>query len=175
MHILPANVSDIEQILRIYEDARLYMRKTGNAHQWAGGYPSREILMEDLAAGRLFLCVEGEEILGVFCFFIGEDPTYRVIEGAWTDDRRPYGVIHRIAVAASAHGRGVAAFCFAYAMERAVSVRIDTHRDNRPMQRALEKNGFVLCGIIHLANGDPRLAYQKIRAEGGECRGADRA
>lgn len=28
------------------------------------------------------------------------------------------------------------------------------------MQHLLEKNGFVRCGIIHLANGAPRIAYQ---------------
>ena len=28
------------------------------------------------------------------------------------------------------------------------------------MQHLLEKNGFVRCGIIHLADGAPRIAYQ---------------
>ena len=26
----------------------------------------------------------------------------------------------------------------------------------------LEKNGFVQCGIIHLSNGDERIAYEKV-------------
>jgi hypothetical protein len=30
------------------------------------------------------------------------------------------------------------------------------------MQRSLEKNGFARCGIIHLASGDERIAYQKV-------------
>ena len=34
---------------------------------------------------------------GAFVFFIGEEPTYRIIEdGAWIDDG-PYGTIHRVA------------------------------------------------------------------------------
>lgn len=33
------------------------------------------------------------------------------------------------------------------------------------MQHVLEKNGFVRCGIIHLENGDPRIAYQYVRPE----------
>ena len=40
-------------------------------------------------------------------------------------------------------------------------LRIDTHHANKIMQHVLEKNGFRKCGIIHLANGDPRLAYEK--------------
>jgi len=102
---------------------------------------------------------ESGEILGVFCYFLGEDPTYQSIEdGAWINDR-PYGVIHRIAVAV--HQRGVASACFSWCYAACGNVKIDTHRDNIPMQRSLEKNGFSRCGIIHLANGDPRIAYQK--------------
>ena len=29
------------------------------------------------------------------------------------------------------------------------------------MQHLLEKNGFVRCGIIYVANGTPRIAYQR--------------
>ena len=41
------------------------------------------------------------------------------------------------------------------------NVRIDTHEDNYVMQNMLKKLGYTYCGIIHLENGDPRLAYQK--------------
>ena len=30
------------------------------------------------------------------------------------------------------------------------------------MQHNMKKHGFSYCGIIYLANGDERLAYQKI-------------
>jgi len=33
------------------------------------------------------------------------------------------------------------------------------------MQNCLQKSGFVYCGIIHLANGDPRRAYDWIKGE----------
>ena len=33
------------------------------------------------------------------------------------------------------------------------------------MQHNIEKHGFTYCGIIYLANGDERLAYQKISHE----------
>ena len=41
------------------------------------------------------------------------------------------------------------------------NIRIDTHRDNKIMQHNIEKHCFTYCGIIYLANGDERLAYQK--------------
>ena len=39
-------------------------------------------------------------------------------------------------------------------------LRADTHADNIPMQSCLQKNGFAYCGVIYLANGDPRRAYE---------------
>ena len=42
------------------------------------------------------------------------------------------------------------------------SIRVDTHEDNIGMQKLLEKCGFEKCGIIHLENGDPRVAYEKV-------------
>ena len=29
------------------------------------------------------------------------------------------------------------------------------------MQNLLEKHGFIRCGIIYVANGTPRIAYQR--------------
>ena len=48
-----------------------------------------------------------------------------------------------------------------FAFQHTDTLRIDTHEDNKTMQALLTKNGFSYCGIIHLENGDPRLAYQK--------------
>lgn len=31
------------------------------------------------------------------------------------------------------------------------------------MQHLLQKNGFVYCGVIHLANGAPRLAFERAQ------------
>ena len=57
--------------------------------------------------------------------------------------------------------KGVGSFCMNWAYEQFPNVKIDTHRDNVVMQNMLKKNGFVYCGIIHLVNGEERLAFQK--------------
>lgn len=156
-----AEMADLPRILEIYESARQYMRSTGNPHQWGSTHPAAALLLEDIAQRRLYVCMDTDQIVGVFCYFQGTDPTYlHIYEGSWQNDA-PYGVIHRIAV--DAHQKGVASFCFDYALSRCADLRIDTHRDNVPMQRALEKNGFIRCGIIYLANGAERIAFQKTR------------
>ncbi|MBE6590044.1 MAG: GNAT family N-acetyltransferase [Ruminococcaceae bacterium] len=159
MNIEVATYERVSEILEIYAAARAYMRENGNMEQWAGNYPSRETVLSDIDAGHLYLCTEEKEIYGVFCYFEGEDPTYReIFDGAWRNDL-PYGVMHRVAVAK--HQRGVASFCFSYCYDRCRNLKIDTHKDNIPMQRALEKNGFDKCGTIYLESGDPRIAYQR--------------
>ena len=160
MTVRRATYADLPAVLEIYAQARQYMKESGNPNQWGDTYPPACVVEEDISLGRCYVCMDGDEMAGVFCFFKGTDPTYAVIyEGDWLNDR-PYGVMHRVAVAK--RGRGVAQGCFDYAMEQCESLRIDTHRDNKPMQSALQKNGFVYCGIIYLANGAERLAYQKI-------------
>ena len=159
MKIRPACPRELDGIMKIYADARAFMKENGNPEQWGDHYPPRELICEDIARGCCRVCECDGEIVGVFYYAEGEDPTYRVIEGgAWLNDL-PYGVIHRIAT--DRQRRGVASFCFAWALDRCKNLKIDTHRDNLPMQRSLAKNGFTRCGIVHLADGDERIAYQK--------------
>ncbi len=161
MTIRQATAADLLSVMQIYEEARVFMRQSGNATQWSGGYPSEEIVRRDMEKQSLFVCEEDGELLGVFYFAKENDPTYGVIyEGTWLNEL-PYAVIHRVAISAKSHGKGVGAFIFQTGFEWCSNLKIDTHRDNIPMQRSLEKNGFQRCGIIHLLNGEERIAYQK--------------
>ena len=138
---------DLPQILQIYAHAREAMAASGNPTQWGDNFPPQELLEEDIDSNRLFVYVVNGQLLGVFAFILGADPTYQVIEdGAWLNDTLPYGTIHRLA--SSGKSKGVASAV--------------THADNQIMQHLLEKNGFTRCGIIHVADGTPRIAYQKL-------------
>ena len=109
---------------------------------------------------RSFVCVINGELEAVFAFILGEDPTYKTIEGGhWLNDV-PYGTLHRLASAG--HRSGVGRLVIDWCLEHCESLRADTHADNKVMQHVLESNGFSRCGIIHLANGSPRIAYQKL-------------
>lgn len=159
MQIRAARIDEIAEIMEIYARARSYMREQGNPTQWGTNYPSEELVRTDILRGCCRVCEDEDGISGVFYFAVEEDPTYReIFDGAWQSDA-PYAVVHRIAV--GKHGRGVAKACFEYAYAQYPNIRIDTHRDNLPMQRALAKNGFVRCGTIYLADGEERIAYQK--------------
>ena len=160
MEIRKATQGDIDAISEIYSSARNFMALTGNPNQWKNGYPSRENIVADMGEDCLYVIEEDARLLAAFYFRVGEDETYaKIYGGAWLSDGK-YGVIHRVAV--TAHGRGLAGEIFDYCFHIIQSLRIDTHRDNLPMQKSLAKYGFQSCGIIHLKNGEERLAFQKI-------------
>lgn len=150
----------MEEILGIYAHAREFMALNGNKTQWGSVYPPTELVKRDIAEGKCHICVEDGRILCVFYFAREEDPSYRKIrDGSWLNEE-PYGVVHRIA---SAEGvRGAAAFCLNWAFGQTGNIRIDTHADNKPMQGLLKKSGFQYCGRITLADGSPRIAFQKV-------------
>lgn len=160
MKIRHSTLADLPAMEAIYADARKFMAENGNPTQWTGGYPTRPMLEEDIALERSYVCEDESGIVAAFMFVEGPDPTYaKIYEGAWKDDR-PYGVVHRIA--AGSRSKGVAGFCLNWCYEKYGNVRIDTHRNNIPMQNALKKYGYEYCGIIYLEDGDERLAFQKI-------------
>ena len=155
-----ANREDLPRILEIYAYARGFMARTGNPTQWGTTHPPKAQLEEDITLRRLYV-VKGEgKIVGVFYFCVEEDPTYaEIFEGSWQENS-PYGVIHRIASDGSG---GIVKAAVEFALARISHLRIDTHADNRVMQRAVEKVGFTRRGIIYIADGTPRIAYDLIK------------
>lgn len=161
MKIRKATFDDFESINEIYEKARFFMREHGNATQWGMEYPPKELIKADIENGIGYVCEVDGKIEGVFAFFFGQDSTYQnIYNGAWIDESDG-GIVHR--VASSGRVRGVGSFCLKYACEISDNVKIDTHRDNYVMRNLLEKNGFVQCGTIYVADGSPRVAYQWIK------------
>lgn len=163
MFIRKATTADLNEIMDIYAQARDFMVKTGNPRQWASkNWPPQWLVEQDIADGKCHVCQAGEELLAVFFYHYGIDidPTYRTIEdGAWLNDSA-YGVVHRIA---ARKGSGAGKFCIRWAYDQCKHLRIDTHGDNRVMQKVLGDLGFAYCGVIHISeDNDPRLAYEKI-------------
>ena len=55
--------------------------------------------------------------------------------------------------------RGLSRQVFDFCCQQIPYLRIDTHEANQPMQAAVLNYGFRECGIIYVADGSPRLAY----------------
>jgi len=152
---------DLDIVMQIYDHARRIMRESGNMKQWTNNYPNLQIIEEDMNAGCSWVLEDEEGIRSVFSLIPGDDEAYKVIEDGEWPNNEPYMTIHRIASAGTL--KHAADICFDWSMERTDNLRIDTHEDNHIMHHVLKRNGFSRCGIIHIADGTPRTAYQKVK------------
>ncbi len=162
MEIRKAQLKEIDVIMDIYALARQFMQETGNRNQWINGYPSKDLITNDIRNEYCHVCISTDnEIVGVFYFRIGNDITYaKIYDGKWLNDK-PYGVIHRLA--GTGKVRGIASCCLQWCFNQCENIRVDTHQDNFIMQNILKKNGYAQCGIIYIENGTKRLAFQNSK------------
>ncbi|HPF53514.1 MAG TPA: GNAT family N-acetyltransferase [Clostridia bacterium] len=141
-----------------------------NIDQWQDGYPEYSQIENDTAGGNCCLLTEGDAVVGALTVGFAPEAAYdNPEEGGWSCDK-PYVVIHRSMTDPAFRGRGVAGKLFAIAEREAEThgiacVRVDTHPDNIPMRRALEKNGYEYRGKISIHHGTeqalPRVIYEK--------------
>lgn len=169
LHFRPALPEDLPRILLIIRDAQERMRLRGTL-QWQNGYPAAEDLARDIERRNGYvLCAPEGVVLAYGAVAFDGEAAYADIRGGWLDEE-PYAVLHRLAVATEALGRGVAAEFLrrsvALARQRGFrSFRADTNFDNAAMLRLFQRQGFIRCGEIRYA-GDPRIAFQlQIAAE----------
>lgn len=151
-------IEDIEKYLLIYEKARKLMEYIGNNEQWINGYPSKDIILTDIKNGNFYVLKDDKNILAIFSLIEGVDRTYlNIYEGKRINDST-YMTIHRMA--SSFIKKNVFHDVIEYVKEKTNHIRIDTHKKNVVMQKAILKENFSYRGIIYLENGDPRLAYE---------------
>lgn len=155
-----ARPNDWDDIMEIYAIARGFMKITGNPTQWGDTFPPEDTVREDIRLQQNYVVELDGRVQAVFALIPGIDPTYVVIEGAWLNDE-PYAAVHR--VASRGEVKGLTDLILNWALEQYDNIRIDTHDDNVPMQRAILRNGFTPCGRVWMEDGSPRIAYHKIK------------
>ncbi len=164
MNIRHSELSDIETIAHLVEEGRKIMRANGNFQQWINGYPARKDIEKDIRDRNSYLCLDDGKAVASFTFMSGPEPTYLdIYEGKWMDDETPYHVIHRLA--STPDSRGVFSSVIKFCLEKTDNLRVDTHRDNLICQHNVLKHKFSYCGIIYLADGTERLAYQRLERQ----------
>ena len=157
MKIRQAGEKDRQDILRIYACAHRTMTESGNRSQWMDDYPEC-VLDGDIEKKQIWVCEENGRICASFVLIIGPDPTYaRIEQGAWLSDAL-YGTMHRIASDGTHHG--IFPLCMSFCRSQISHMRVDTHEKNQIMRKQIERFGFSQRGIIYVADGTPRVAYE---------------
>ncbi len=153
MNIRRAKFSDINRLLEIYKKAREYMRATGNTHQWKNSYPSKKLVKDDIENKACYVIEREGHIFACFTFIKGREKSYERDFSCGKD----YGIIHR--VASDQSEKGIVRHIINFLKDEEL-LRIDTHKDNITMQRALENIGFKKLGIVYLHDGSRRMLYE---------------
>ena len=170
LQCVPAEKEDVDRIMEIVDYARRSLRVL-NVDQWQGDYPDRATFEGDIERGELYKLMHGGDLAGFFMLSDREEPTYAdITDGKWSSDA-PYCVMHRSAIAEEYRGNGMSGYLIKCVEELTRShgrryVRIDTHRNNKPMQKLLRSSGYRYRGNI-LITGEPghdphRQAFEKI-------------
>lgn len=156
-----SKIEDIDTIMQVIDSGRNIMRLSGNLNQWTNGYPTKEQLLKDISSKNNYSVFDNNKLSAVFTFIKGPDITYKnIYNGSWLNDETNYYVVHRMAKLQKA--KNIFNDCLDYCFKKSKNIRLDTHRDNKIMQKVIENYNFTYCGIIYLADGSERLAYQKI-------------
>lgn len=160
--------SDIPDIMKIVNQAQAYFKSLG-IDQWQNNYPNEKVFMTDIDNNHSYVFFIDNELVATAMISSDGESTYEYIDGKWITDN-PYIVVHRMAVRADLKGKNIASLIMNMAKKLSEengfkSIRVDTHRENKSMQRVLEKQDFRFCGIIYLLDGAERLAYEWCRGE----------
>ena len=166
MEFRQAKISDLGQIVEIIELSKKYLKET-KVDQWQDGYPAKEDLRRDIESANSYVLTNKDEIIATTVISLEGESTYNsIFNGEWITNEE-YIVMHRVAVHDKYKGKGIFKELIKEAESLALnkgifSIKIDTHRDNISMQRALVKNNFKRCGIIYLGDGSERIAFEKV-------------
>ena len=156
---------DIKEIMKIIKQAQDYFKANG-IDQWQNNYPNDEVIDNDICNNSSYVLLGDDKIIATSAVYMDGEETYNnIYDGKWLSDDK-YVTIHRIAVDNNLKGKGIAKEVIDNIEKLALknhihSIRVDTHKDNLSMQRLLKKNGFEYCGIIYLADGNSRVAFEK--------------
>lgn len=159
-----AKINNLDDIMEIINQAKAELKRK-NIKQWQDGYPNEKTIINDINKHRGFIIRKDNRVIAYFVLDLMGEPTYEnIYEGKWLNDQN-YGTIHRMCIHEDYQNKGYSGdifdFCKNYLVNHQIfNLRIDTHEDNKKMQKAIKRNNFTYCGIIYLNHTDKRLAYQ---------------
>jgi len=167
-YIRPAKPEEFDAVWGVLQSGRQFMEEQG-LPQWQTGCGPRESeIAARIEEGVAYVLVVDGTIAGFATLIPEPDGSPPPSEGAWAPCAGPYVAIHRVAIGAQCRGQGLAGgFMRDMALIAGAlgyrDIRIDTHPNNVIMQKAIEKSGFIKCGVMekNVPQGT-RWAYQIV-------------
>jgi L-amino acid N-acyltransferase YncA len=159
-----ATFAELPEIWEILQQA-IEQRKQDGSQQWQNGYPNEQTIENDIQNGYGHVLLENNVVAAYVAIIFDIEPAYEQIVGKWLSNDK-YLVVHRVATANAAKGKGVATQLFQLleniAIEQNVfSIKVDTNFDNLPMLKILQKLNYTYCGEVFFNNA-ARKAFEKV-------------
>ena len=84
MNIRKTKPEELDFLMKLYENARIFMANHGNTNQWGTTYPPEALIRADIASGCSYVCEEQGKVIATFFYSTEPDDTYRYIyDGKW--------------------------------------------------------------------------------------------
>ena len=145
-----AAMDEADEVLSLYRTAGALGRENGSS-VWDDDYPNREVLMDDLAGGRLFVFEDDGLLLACVSLLEAEDIEAENLP--WTPARAC--VPSRLCVAPGRQGEGLGEHVMRLLAARAgiagcTSMRLLAARANLAANRLYERMGYRRVGFVRL-------------------------
>ena len=166
MELRLAREDDREIILEIYEDGSRKLKALG-LDQWQGqDKPNLDNFKDLIDNKNIFVLEDHGKVVSTVIIYDFDVDYENNLDGTWQSPK-PYVALHRIGTLESeykkGYGKKIIEMSEAYARENSFkSVRIDTHRGNKDMQRLLSSLSYKYVGIVYLGGKNERLAFEKV-------------
>ena len=163
-------IESMPDVMKITNQAKDLLKKNGSL-QWQQGYPNEDTFTEDIKNNSLYGLYEDNKLNAFGAYVYGKDLNYVEIDGKWDIPANDKDMaIHRVAVDENCHGKKFGVKILKYGIEYAkklgcLTVKVDTHKNNIPMQKSILKSGFVYKGIIKILKDkldNLRFAYEIV-------------
>lgn len=166
-----ARESDLGAVCALYESAIAAMHAAGNNQWYWGRYPAEDIAADDIAARRLYVARQGDDLLGVAAIDREQEEQYAGVN--WLFGRTP-GSFHRFAVSPAFQGKGLGRRLVAEMEEilRGMGcdcLRCDTMAGNARALALYESCGMRRAGVVHYPPDRTRDFYCLEKPLTEEC------
>ena len=166
MVIKKASEQDLEQLYAVVKSCGQNLIEQG-IFQWNENYPSKVVLLEDIALQQIWKLEESNAIIGLIVISEIEDQEYEHVKWLTKNGKNLY--IHRLAVHPNFQGKGFAQklmdFAESFAKENGYnSIRLDTFSQNKRNQQFYEKRNYIKLESIYFPNQSefPFYCYEKV-------------
>ena len=155
IEIREASIADVEPVLGLVRACIAGMRSQG-IDQWDDVYPDRGTIEGDVHGSTAVVAIADQTLAGFAVLNEHQEPEYGKVP--WTFTSRA-AVIHRMMVAPSIEGRGVARALMTF-LERCAtvsgysSIRLDAFVNNARAVRFYERCDYRRAGQVRFRKGD---------------------